>query len=212
MSLRAEPSAVLLLSGGLDSTALAHLIRPPLCVVVDYGQRCAHAEKRAAAAVCRALNLRLLPLRIDVRQIGSGLLHGEQHLEGAPSPEWWPYRNQLLVTAAASIALREKLSRVIIGSVANDGGRHVDGTVAFYELLDRLVSLQEGAIRVSAPALHLTTAELLIESGLRENILGWTVSCHRADYPCGTCPGCHKRAEVLAQVGVLSGTVRQAPL
>lgn len=204
MSIVAEPSGVLLLSGGLDSTALAHLLRPALCVVFDYGQRCGRAEKRAATAVCRALDLPLLSVRIDLTEIGAGLLLDEQPVEAAPSPEWWPFRNQLLVTAAASIALRENLNRVIIGSVATDGSRHVDGTAAFYGLLDRLISMQEGAVRVIAPALHLSTAQLLAESGLGEDILGWTVSCHRADYPCGACPGCHKRSEVLAEIGILS--------
>ncbi len=206
-----EPSAVLLLSGGLDSTALAQLLRPALCLVIDYGQRCAGAETRAAVAVCRALDLRLLSVRLDVGEIGAGLLLTEQPMKGAPSPEWWPYRNQLLVTAAAAIALRENLTRVIVGSVATDGSRHVDGTAEFYELLDRLISLQEGAIHVSAPALHLSTAQLLIESGLGEDVLGWTVSCHRADYPCGACPGCRKRTEVLAEIGILSDSTPPSP-
>lgn len=210
MSLTAETSGVLLLSGGLDSTALAHVLRPPLCVVVDYGQRCARAETRAATAVCRALDLRLLSVRIDLGEIGAGLLLDERRLQGAPSPEWWPYRNQLLVTAGASIALRENLTRIIVGSVATDGNRHVDGTAAFYELLDRLMSMQEGAIRVIAPALHLSTAQLITESGLGEDVLGWTVSCHRADYPCGACPGCRKRTEVLAEIGILSGSAPPA--
>ena len=109
------------------------------------------------------------------------------------------------MTAGASIALRENLTRVIVGSVATDGSRHVDGTAAFYELLDRLIRMQDGAIRVIAPALHLSTAQLLTESGLGEDVLGWTVSCHRADYPCGACPGCRKRTEVLAEIGILSG-------
>lgn len=211
MTLTPAPSAILLLSGGLDSTALAHLLRPGLCVVVDYGQRCAQAEKRAATAVCRTLGLRLRAVRLDVREIGAGLLLDDQPTDGAPSPEWWPYRNQVLVTAAASIALRENLTHVIVGSVSTDGNRHIDGTAAFYEALDSLVSLQEGGIRVKAPALHLSTVQLLRESGLGEDVLGWTVSCHRAEYPCGACPGCRKRTDALAEVGILSDSTHRAP-
>ncbi|WP_377042066.1 7-cyano-7-deazaguanine synthase [Mycolicibacterium llatzerense] len=197
--------SVLLLSGGLDSTALAALHRPAQCVVVDYGQRCATAETQAATAVAKALRLPVRTLAIDLRDIGAGLLHSDEPIAGAPSREWWPYRNQLLVTVAAAVALREHLDTVLIGSVRSDGARHVDGTTAFYESLDQLVSMQEGSIRVCAPALHDTTAELITRSGLGEDVLGWTVSCHRANFPCGTCPGCHKRTEVLAQVGILCG-------
>jgi 7-cyano-7-deazaguanine synthase len=197
--------SVLLLSGGLDSTALAAIHRPASCVVVDYGQRCATAETQAATAVAKALRLPVRTLSIDLRNVGAGLLHSDEPIAGAPSREWWPYRNQLLVTVAAAVALREHLDTVLIGSVKSDGARHVDGTAPFYESLDQLVSMQEGGIRVCAPGLHHSTAELITCSGLGEDVLGWTVSCHRASFPCGTCPGCHKRAEVLTQVGILCG-------
>jgi 7-cyano-7-deazaguanine synthase len=195
--------SVLLLSGGLDSTALAALERPRLCLVIDYGQRPAVAEARAAEAVTRALGLRLQRLRLDLGGIGGGLLNDEQPLPGAPCPEWWPFRNQLLVTAAAAIAVRQRLGAVLVGTVAGDGERHADGTPAFYEALDRLIALQEGGIRVVTPAIGETSAELVARSQLGEDVLAWTVSCHRANLPCGHCPGCWKRGRVLASLDLL---------
>jgi 7-cyano-7-deazaguanine synthase len=203
----AGPSAtggsVLLLSGGLDSTALAALERPTLCLVIDYGQRPAVAEARAADAVTRALDLPLQDLRLDLGGIGGGLLQDENPLPGAPCPEWWPFRNQILVTAAAAVALRHRLDAVIVGTVAGDGDRHADGTPAFYEALDRLIALQEGGVRVITPAIGETSTELVARSQLGEDILAWTVSCHRASLPCGHCPGCWKRGRVLASLGLL---------
>jgi 7-cyano-7-deazaguanine synthase len=131
---RDKTDAVLLLSGGLDSTALAALARPALCLAVDYGQRSAAGELRAAAAVSRALSLHLSTLTLDLRGLGGGLLKDEDALPGAPSPEWWPYRNQILVTAAASIALQAGLPEVITGTVAGDGSRHIDGRPALNPL------------------------------------------------------------------------------
>lgn len=197
--------AVLLLSGGLDSTALAALCRPGLCLVVDYGQRSAAGELRAARAVCRALDLRVETLTLDLGGLGGGLLKNEEEIPGAPSPEWWPYRNQILVTAAASVALQAGLPQVLAGSVAGDGTRHIDGGPAFYQALDRVISMQEGGIRVFAPAISETSTELVRRSGLTEEVLGWTVSCHRASFPCGDCPGCWKRGQVLSELGLLSG-------
>jgi 7-cyano-7-deazaguanine synthase len=198
--------AVLLLSGGLDSTALAALTRPAVCLAVDYGQRSAVGEFRAAAAVCRALRLTLSTLTLDLGGLGGGLLKDEDVLPGAPSPEWWPYRNQILVTAAASVALQAGLPQVLTGTVAGDGSRHIDGRPAFYQALDCLISMQEGGIRVRAPAINETSAELVRRSGLTEDVLGWTVSCHRASFPCGDCPGCWKRTKVLSDLGILSCT------
>lgn len=204
--------SILLLSGGLDSTALAAILRPARCLTIDYGQRPAVAESRAAAAICTALGLRLEHIRLDLSELGGGLLRGDEPIPGAPSPEWWPYRNQFLVTAAASVAFRHGLREVIVGSVRGDGERHLDGTAQFYELLDGLVAMQEGGVRVIAPAIHETSAELLERSGIGDDIIGWTVSCHRSNLPCGDCPGCWKRGGVLAATGHLQApTTHRGP-
>lgn len=202
MSASTGRRGLLLLSGGLDSTALAAIQRPASALFIDYGQRPAAAEARAATKVAQLLGVPLTTLQLDLRPIGGGLLHGEAGVPGAPSPEWWPYRNQLLVTAAAAVALRARLDHVLVGTVAGDGDRHADGTAAFYAALDQLLRLQEGDIGVRAPAIEQTTEELIQTSGLGSDVLGWTVSCHRSDLPCGNCPGCWKRARVLRETGI----------
>jgi 7-cyano-7-deazaguanine synthase len=90
---------------------------------------------------------------------------------------------------------------VLLGSVLGDGDRHIDGRGSFYAALDALVSMQEGGVRVVAPALATSTEELIGLSGLGMDVLGWTVSCHRSDLPCFTCPGCYKRERVLRALG-----------
>jgi 7-cyano-7-deazaguanine synthase len=189
--------AVLLLSGGLDSTALAAIHRPGLTLFVDYGQRPVRAEKQAASAVARALGLSHLAIRMDLSEIGGGLLLDDVAMEAAPSPEWWPFRNQFLGTAAAAIALKHGFHEVLLGTVQGDGERHLDGTPRFYSALDAVTAMQEGAVRVDAPAISMSTLDLVRESGLGQDTLGWTVSCHRGDFPCHACPGCYKRDQVL---------------
>jgi 7-cyano-7-deazaguanine synthase len=195
--------ALLLLSGGLDSAALAACERPAAALFVDYGQRPAAAERRAARAVAGAMSVPLHEAALDLRPFGGGLLLDEAPLPDAPSPEWWPYRNQMLVTAAASLALRLDLARVLMGTVAGDGDRHADGTTEFYRTLDALLRMQEGGVGVDAPAIAETSEQLVARSGLGEAVVGWTVSCHRSELPCGDCPGCWKRAKVLAAAGLL---------
>lgn len=196
-------SSVLLLSGGIDSTALAAIERPALCLAIDYGQRPAEAELRAAERISNILGIAYRQLKVELGSLGGGLLKDEHPVPGAPTPEWWPFRNQLLITAAASVALDCGLDSVTIGTVAEDAARHADGTSEFHSLLDRLMSIQEGGIRLRCPAIGETSAELLMRSGLGENVVGWTVSCHRSCLPCGECPGCYKRTIVLRQVGLL---------
>ncbi|OPX13520.1 7-cyano-7-deazaguanine synthase [Gordonia sp. i37] len=197
-------SGVLLLSGGLDSTALAAILRPTLCLAIAYGQRPAAAETRAAAAVCRELDLDCATITLDLAAIGSGLLLDDGPAPpDAASPEWWPFRNQLLVTAAAAVALNHGLHDVYIGTVAGDGERHADGTQAFYDALNTVMAVQEGAVKVHTPAIGCSTTDLLRRSGLGPSQLGWTTSCHRSDTPCGACPGCWKRHRVLADLQIL---------
>jgi 7-cyano-7-deazaguanine synthase len=197
------PSSVLLLSGGMDSAALAAITRPALTLFVNYGHRPALAESRAAAAVSAALGIPHEEVVLDLGPLGGGLLLGDDPLPEAPSPEWWPYRNQFLATAGAARALQQNLDVVLLGSVLGDGERHVDGRDTFYAALDTLVSMQEGGVRIVAPALATSTEDLIGLSGLGMDILGWTVSCHRGDLPCFACPGCYKRERVLRALGEL---------
>lgn len=197
-------SELLLLSGGLDSTALAALRKPAGALVIDYGHVAAAGELTAASAVSQALSIELHTLRIDCASLGSGMLAGDDTgSPGAPAPEWWPFRNQLLITAAAAWGVTRDFSTVILGAVTSDGERHIDGSQAFLTAIDHLVRMQEGNLRVVAPAIEMTTAELIAASGVEDDVLAWTHSCHRANLACGACPGCFKRAGVLAELGRL---------
>ena len=196
-------SDLLLLSGGVDSAAIAAIYRPSAALFVNYGQRPAPSEGRSATVISRELDIPFHQLTIDLRPIGAGLLLGEFASSNQPSPEWWPFRNQLLVSIAAAFAFRIGLKKVLVGSVFGDGNRHVDGRLEFYEILDALLRLQEGEISVHAPGIAETTEQLVSRSGLGEDLLGWTVSCHRSEFPCGSCPGCWKRSRVMMNLGLL---------
>jgi 7-cyano-7-deazaguanine synthase len=190
---------LLLISGGVDSSCIAWWRRPVSALFIDYGQRPAAGELTAARAVTDALGIALNTLRIDCSSVGIGLLAGSSFLEGvARAPEWWPFRNQIIVTFGAAWALLNGFGSVLIGSVRGDAARHADGSPAFLEKLDDLLRMQEGAIRLRAPAVGLTTTELIRVSGAPASLLGWTHSCHVEPIACGTCPGCVKRVETLA--------------
>ncbi len=204
-----DTTSVLLLSGGVDSAAVAAWRRPAVGLFVDYGQRPAKAEYRAAGAVARELGIEFACVELDLGSLGGGLLRDDEEQPSWPSPEWWPYRNQFLISAAAAWTLTrfndivEGPRRILVecGTVASDGARHADGTQLFYETMDRLLELQEGRIRVQAPAISMTSDELLSVSEVDAATLGWTHSCHRSDTPCGECPGCFKREQLLDSLG-----------
>lgn len=192
----------ILLSGGMDSIALAYWLRPEVAITLDYGQRAAEAEMAAATRVARILGMEHYVLRIDCSSLGSGDLVGSEPISDAPITEWWPYRNQMLVTLALMKAIQLGVGELMVGSVKTDA-QHLDGTPEFYEQLSKLVSMQEGEIKVTAPAIGLTTVELVQKAGIPDRILMYAHSCHTSNFPCGRCHGCNKYMYVKEQLGIL---------
>src|SRR5262249_12254983 len=113
----ASIAAAILLSGGMDSIALTYRLRPQLAITIDYGQLPAAGEVRAAAAVCEALDIRHEVIRADLQSLGSGDLVGGPPLAIAPIREWWPFRNQMLITLAAMHVVREDIRHLLLGTV-----------------------------------------------------------------------------------------------
>jgi 7-cyano-7-deazaguanine synthase len=190
----------LLLSGGMDSLAIAYWKRPGVAYTVDYGQASAKGEFRSSAQICAELGIRQEFISVDCRQLGSGALAGRAPNPLAPVPEWWPFRNQLLLTLVGMRALDNGVQELLVGCVKSDGA-HADGTADFIAAMDRVFSLQEGNIRVSAPSIALTSVQLVAAAGVPLETLAWAHSCHIAEYACGFCRGCQKHRHVMEQLG-----------
>ena len=191
---------LLLLSGGMDSIALAWSLRPRLSATIDYGQRASEGEIRAAKAVCDDLGLAHRAITIDCSSLGSGDMAGTNPLGVAPVREWWPFRNQLLITIGATIALNEGLSSVVFGAVATDSS-HADGRPSFLAGMQSLLHYQEGAIDLEYPAVMETTLQLCRRVAVPHSILAWSHSCHVASFACGRCRGCNKHRETMRDLG-----------
>ena len=185
----------ILLSGGMDSIALAYWQRPAVAFTVAYGQAAAIAEISAAGQVASLLDMRHEIITVDCSSLGSGHMAGTNALDLAPAPEWWPFRNQLLLTLAGMRAVAIGVTELMVGSVASDGS-HADGRPEFYCAIDGTMGLQEGGIRVTAPAIGMSTAELVRTSRIPQSILDWAHTCHDSHLAFGTCRGCVKHYEV----------------
>ena len=193
-------SEAILLSGGLDSVALAAWLRPPIGITCNYGQLAAEGEIRAARQVSVELGIAHHIIDVNGRSLGSGDLAGASAAPTAPASEWWPFRNQLLVTLSAMLAFRLGATRLLLGTVNSDGF-HVDGTERFISAIDELCGLQEGQIRVAAPAINKTSSQLIRDSGITMSVLAWAHSCHKSDWACGQCRGCCKHRRVMQELG-----------
>ena len=181
-----------LLSGGIDSSSLVFWKRPSICFTVDYGQLPASAEIKASHAITTRLGIHHEIIRVDCSSLGSGDLTRKPTLSISNTPEWWPYRNQLLITLCAMRAIEIGIKELLLGTVRSDTV-HRDGTPEFYSLLDQTLACQEGGLRVSAPALTMSSGELIATAKLPIDLLLMTHSCHTGSLPCGRCRGCQRR-------------------
>ncbi len=193
-------SDLLLLSGGIDSVALAAWLKPEICLTIDYGQNAAMAEILASKQVCSALGLTHAVVTATLDELAAGEMSNHASCRHSPHAEFWPFRNQLLATLGAMYSVKHGYRRVLIGTVSTDS-RHRDGTSKFVSTLDTLMHRQEGEIRYEAPAISMTSGELVRQSGIEASVLGWAHSCYLGNLACGRCGGCLKHSEVLQSLG-----------
>jgi 7-cyano-7-deazaguanine synthase len=73
--------------------------------------------------------------------------------------------------------------------------------------MNALVSSQEGGLQVLAPAIDMTTAELVRRAEVPSSLLAWAHSCHKANVACGACRGCYKYMSTYAELGADYGPV-----
>ncbi len=217
-----RPRAVVLLSGGLDSATAAAIAASEgfelYALTVEYGQR--HAcEIAAARAVARALGVaRHVELRVDLSAFGGSALTGavevpkDRDLAATDIPVTYvPARNTVFLSLAMAWAESLHARDIFIGVNALDYSGYPDCRPEFIEAFERLATLAtkagvEGApMRVRAPLISLTKAEI-IRRGLALGLdYGLTHSCYDPDVtgrPCGRCDSCRLRAKGFAEAGV----------
>ncbi len=189
----------ILLSGGMDSIALAYWKKPDTAITINYGQAAAETEIRTSVVVAKELGIEHHIINIDCSSLGSGDLINDNSIEASPSSEWWPYRNQLLISLACMKGITLGLTELMVGSVKSDGF-HKDGTTGFFKRISSLMEYQEGNIKITSPCIHLSTLELIKASGIPKSLLHWAHSCHKSNIPCCNCRGCNKYRQTLTEL------------
>jgi len=216
----AAERAVVLLSGGLDSaTALAVARDRGLAchtLSLDYGQR-HRAELTAAERVSKALGaVEHKVIRIDLGGIGGSALT-DHHIAVPETPSegipvtYVPARNTVFLALALGWAEVLGAEAIWLGVNAVDYSGYPDCRPEYLEAFARLAALATKAgvegrpLRLQAPLIDLSKAEI-IRTGHRLGVdYSLTVSCYQADEQgraCGVCDSCRFRAAGFAEAGI----------
>lgn len=219
--------AVVLVSGGMDSAVTLALAREQgfVChaLSVAYGQR--HVSELAAAdRVATMLGaVEHKTVSVDLRSIGGSALtsdlavpeHHVRHNDDDIPVTYVPARNTIMLAIALGWAETLGANDLFCGVNAVDYSGYPDCRPAFIEAFERLANVAtkagvEGhALRVNAPLLRLSKADIVRE-GIRLGVdFAATVSCYQADADgraCGHCDACALRAQGFVDAGVADPT------
>jgi len=217
-------SAVVLLSGGLDSaTVLAIAVAEGWrchALSVDYGQR-HRAELTAAAEVARSLGaVEHRVARVDLGVFGGSALT-DPSIEVPTQPSagipvtYVPARNTVLLALALAYAEVTHSDAIFTGANAVDYSGYPDCRPEFIAAFANLANLAtrravEGSpIRIEAPIVKMGKAEI-VRQGYELGVdFALTVSCYNADAQgraCGLCDACRFRREGFQRAGIADPT------
>lgn len=221
LSSPAAQRAVILLSGGLDSATTLAIARDAgfdcYCLSLDYGQR-HRIELDAATRVASAqgaIEHRIMRLALD--EVGGSALTDDRIAipvdgvqPGIPAT-YVPARNTIMLSLALAWAEVLGSRDIFIGVNAVDYSGYPDCRpeyIAAYEAMANLATkaaVEGRRLRIHAPLVTLSKAEIIF----RGNALGvdfrHTVSCYQADRlgrGCGVCDSCRLRRDGFAAAGI----------
>ncbi len=219
-----QPSAVCLVSGGLDSAVTLAIAREEgyrrFAISFQYGQR-HQVELDAARAVCRSIGVEQhVVCPIDLRVFGGSALtddigvpkdRPDSEIETGVPITYVPARNTIFLSLALGWAEVLEAFDLFVGVNAVDYSGYPDCRPEFIEQFERLANLATRAgtegrqkFRIHSPLIRLSKAEI-IETGTRLGVdFGLTLSCYdpQQGRPCGRCDSCLLRARGFEQAGL----------
>jgi 7-cyano-7-deazaguanine synthase len=216
-------SAVVLLSGGLDSMVSAALARERgfsvLALTVDYGQR-HRIELQSAAAIAEKLADRHVTVDLDLRAFGGSALTSDIDVPkagvGSGIPVTYvPARNTILLSLALGWAEASGARDLFVGVNALDYSGYPDCRpdfiLAFEQLANKATKagVEGGHFHIHAPLQHMTKADIAREA----RRLGLDASLSHSCYDpapdgahCGLCDACRLRSKGFAEAGIADPT------
>ena len=225
--------AVVLLSGGLDSAVTLAIAKrdgfEPHALSFDYGQR-HRVELDAARRVAQAAGVRDHRVaQIDLRVFGGSALTDDipvplersvaeiGHGYGIPVT-YVPARNTIFLSYALAWSEVTGAAHIFLGVNSVDYSDYPDCRTDFLQAFEHLASVGtksgvEGTrVRVHAPLLHLSKADIVLKGAELEVNFALTHSCYDPDgdgISCGKCDACQLRLKGFREAG-LTDPIRYA--
>lgn len=214
-----RPKAVVLLSGGLDSTTtLAQAIADgcePTAISFRYGQK--HTKELVSAEnVCKHYGVAHVVIDLNLSSFRSALtrkdidvpIDREGKLDEDIPITYVPARNIVFLSIAAGLAESIDADRVYIGANAVDYSGYPDDRPDFFKAYEEMLAkgtkagVEGHPVKIMTPLLHLSKADIVRLGKELKAPLELTWSCYNGgEKACGHCDSCRLRLEGFRKAG-----------
>lgn len=209
----------MVLSGGMDSVTMLHEYASEIELAVNfsYGSNHNARELECARNHCAQLGIELVEMDLSFigKNFHSSLLEGP---DAIPEGEYdfdnmkstvVPFRNGIMLAAAAGLAESRGLEVLMIANHAGDHALYPDCRLSFIKAMSE--AIREGTyegITVKAPYTLLSKADIALRGKMLGIDYATTYSCYRGlEKHCGRCGTCCERRQALADAGIVDTTV-----
>lgn len=221
-----DKSAIILLSGGLDSMVVAGIAREAgyklIALTIDYNQR-HRIELESAKRIAQHLGAaEHIVLPLDLRQFGGSALTADIDVpktgvdEGGIPITYVPARNTIFLSLCLGLAEARGARDIWIGVNALDYSGYPDccpDFIASFEIMANLATkagVEGDVFRVQTPLMQMTKAEIATEANRLGLDAGMSWSCYDPtpdNKACGQCDSCRLRAKGFADAGLPDPTI-----
>lgn len=209
----------MVLSGGMDSTTMLYEYADRIALAVNfvYGSNHNARELECARYNCDKLGIELVVVNLDFvgRLFNSSLLSGA---DAIPEDNYdsenmkstvVPFRNGIMLAAAAGLAESRGLSAVMLANHSGDHAIYPDCREGFVKAMAAAIS--EGTyehIRLEAPYTNITKTQIALRGKKLGVDYSHTYSCYKGgEKHCGKCGTCRERREALREAGIPDPTI-----
>ena len=212
-----EPRALVVCSGGMDSTVVAHMLKRQDqqfdLLHFTYGCKAQTSELRAVQDLAVSYGCKLYTMEIPLyKQVSdsSSILDSNQSINVGVdaaefATEWVPARNLIFLSLATGLAEAKGYSIIAFGGNLEESGTHADNEAEFVkrfnEVLPNATNLNKH-VELIAPLMNMMKTEIVKWGMVNGAPLRLSWSCYsQGPVPCGKCGSCYLRQKSFESAG-----------